>query len=221
MYVEVGFAESEFINSAYIQSLSEILSSSEIRLLAMHAFLPNKIPSIKVLEEYIEIAIGLGTDSLVIELSPDSLSLGNLLKKTLVTLEEILSEKGIIVSVLAINDSLLYWLLNLLKEESFEFVRIALDVARVGLGEEELIVLLAEEAGWINIIHASNKFPPNYQWGLPIFDPQGILDYGLLIRVIKEIDYMGSFILDYAPRYKRKYLEDIAKVKEYLLSPII
>ncbi len=135
-------------------------------------------------------------------------------------LEEKASRWRIIVCMEAEREPTLTELLRLIELECPSNIQIALDMGGLGWGEDRIMDLLAEKAGWLPVLHVSN-FDNRGLKGLPLFHPSGLMDYGLVIRVLKDIDYNGYLILDYAPAYRSYYVEDITRIREYVLSPTV
>ncbi len=175
---------------------------------------------IKLLHIALEIARGCDIAILVMDAWWASHKKHEEIIKELLSLSDMLLSEGVSLSWNVSNELDASHVI-FLSEESSGAYTLSVDVCRLPNGEEELFQILINYGRLVRVIHMSNRDISANLYGLPIFDIRGSLDYGSILRFLKEMDVDSLLILDYSDEYKTLYIQDLEKIEDYLLSPIV
>jgi len=96
-----------------------------------------------------------------------------------------------------------------LASKSPEAHAVCYDTAHMG-EHEDVIRELRECLPYIRVIHASNRTLNHKRLHLPIFHPEGILDFSEIIATLRETSFRGIFVLEYSSELEKEQLSDYA-----------
>ncbi|RLF25472.1 MAG: hypothetical protein DRM97_01715 [Thermoprotei archaeon] len=111
-----------------------------------------------------------------------------------------------------------YWMLC---EESSGAYSVCLDIAHLNLDTDDVVEMIQDHVSHIKVIHMSNRISDRALMHIPIFDPRGHFDYGVILRGLREAHFDGIVILHYARGFRRHYYEDLIRLEEFLLFSVI
>ncbi len=90
---------------------------------------------------------------------------------------------------------------------------ICYDTAHMG-EHEDVVRELREYLPHIRVIHASNRTPGHKRLHLPIFHPEGTLNFSEILATLRKTNFKGVLVLEYLSDFRKEQLFDYAMLKQ-------
>ena len=211
--IEMAFPDQDSLNDFYVSG------EDLVDYITLVAFRLPPVSDLKRFSSLLENALPIAKDYNVSFLIIDPWQIAfDTIRERLLEIADLLLEEKICLCWNIRNDDISVSLIELVKEVPEAYL-LSIDLPYLKRTEDTLLHLIMDLGGLVRVLHMSNSYLGHK--GLPIFDSRGSLDYGSIIRLLKALDAYCFLLLDYADEYKHLYREDLLKVKEYILSPVV
>lgn len=89
------------------------------------------------------------------------------------------------------------------------------DTAHMGK-HGKVMLELSENLPMIRVLHASNRTEGHKRMHIPVFHPEGVLDFSEILHLLRKARFHGKLVLEYSPEFSRQQQLDYQTLKRVL-----